>query len=65
MTGKVKAAYIDALQHSLPAFSKDGLVSEVGVQNAIDINKAIGAIKPDVQINASALDTTDFVNNAR
>lgn len=65
VTGKDKAAYVDALQHSLPSFSKDGIVSEAGVKNAIEINKAMGAIKPDAQISASSLYTNDFVMNVR
>jgi sulfonate transport system substrate-binding protein len=65
VTGKDRSTYIDALQHSLPSFSKDGIISEAGVSNAIVVNKAIGAIKSDAQINVSALYTNDFVLNVK
>lgn len=65
VTGKDKSLYIDGLQHSLPAFSKDGIVSEAGVKNAIRVNKALGTIKPDAQIDAGSLYTNDFVNNVK
>ena len=53
------------LQHMLPSFSKDGIVNETGVKNATAINQALGIIKPDQQINVSALYTNDFVNNVK
>jgi hypothetical protein len=62
VTGPDRSLYIAALQHSLPSFSKDGLISEAGVMNAIEANKSLGVIKPDEQIDASALYTNDFVN---
>jgi NitT/TauT family transport system substrate-binding protein len=65
VTGNDKASYIDALQNDLPSYSKDGIVGEAGVKNAIQVNKALGAIKPDAQINAGALYTNDFVNNVK
>ncbi len=65
VTGKDRALYIAALEHMLPAFSKDGLVSASGVKNAVAIDKALGAIKPDAQINISALYTNDFVNSVK
>lgn len=64
-TGKDKALYIDGLAHSLPALSKDGIVTETGVKNAIEVNKVFGSIKPDQTINISALYTTDFVKNVK
>lgn len=65
VTGKDKAIFIDALQHSLPTFSKDGIVAESGVKNAIEINKALGTIRSDKAINVSALYTNDFVKNSK
>ncbi len=64
-TGKDKALYSDGLAHSLPALSKDGIVTETGVKNAIEVNKVFGSIKPDQTINISALYTTDFVKNVK
>jgi sulfonate transport system substrate-binding protein len=63
VTGKDKATFAEALQHSLPTFSPDGMISDAGVQNAIAIYRALGAIKPDQQISAAALYTNDFVKN--
>jgi NitT/TauT family transport system substrate-binding protein len=65
VTGNDKALYIEALQQNLSSYSKDGIVSEAGVKNAIEVNKALGAIKPNAQINVSALYTNDFVNNVK
>lgn len=65
VTGKDKANFIDALQHSLPMFSKDGMVTEGGVKNAIEINQALAAIKSDKIIDVSALYTNDFVKNVK
>lgn len=65
VTGQDRALYIAALQHMLPSFSKDGLVSAGGVKNFVDIDKALGVIKPDQQINVDALYTNDFANNVK
>jgi NitT/TauT family transport system substrate-binding protein len=65
VTGKDKALFIQALQHSSAIFAKDGVITEAGVKNAIEINKALGAIKSDAQINAISLYTNDFVMNVR
>lgn len=65
VTGKDRTLYIAALQHMLPSFSKDGIVSESGVKNAVEINKAIGAVTSDQQIDVSALYTNEFVDNVR
>ncbi len=60
-----KPAYVDGIQNSLPAFSKDGLMAEAGIKDWIDVEKAFGAIKPDQVIDVPALYTTDFVNQAK
>lgn len=65
VTGKDKTIFIDALQHSLPMFSKDGMVTEIGVKNAIEINKSLGTIKSEKNIEVSALYTNDFVKNIK
>lgn len=65
VTGKDRALYIAALQHILPSFSKDGVVNEAGVKNAIAINEALGVIKPDQQISVGALYDNEFVNNVK
>jgi hypothetical protein len=38
----------------LGAFSKDGVVSETGINNWIEVDKAFGSIKPDQQIESMA-----------
>jgi sulfonate transport system substrate-binding protein len=65
VTGKDKGLFVEALQHSLPTFSKDGLVSEAGVKKTIEVNRALGAIKPDQQIDAGTLYTNDFVQDVK
>jgi ABC-type nitrate/sulfonate/bicarbonate transport system substrate-binding protein/streptogramin lyase len=64
VTGKDRALYVQALQRSLPAFSNEGLVTEGGVKDGIEINKALGVIKPDQPIDAGSLYTIDFVEKA-
>lgn len=36
-----------------------------GIENAITVNRAMGAIKPDVQIDPGALYMNDFVKSVR
>lgn len=65
VTGNDKALYIEALQYNMSSYSKDGIVSEAGVKNAIEVHKVLYANKPDAQIDVSALYTNDFVNNVK
>jgi NitT/TauT family transport system substrate-binding protein len=65
VTGKDKELYATGLAHSLPALSKDGIVTETGIKNAIEPNKVFGSIKPDQTVNIPALYTTDFAKNVK
>lgn len=65
VTGKDKAVYVAALQHSLAAFSKDGQLTEAGIKNWIEVNKVYGAIKSDQAIDTSALYTNGFIKNVK
>ncbi len=65
VTWQGKVQYAQAIEHYLPAFSKDGMVSEAGIKNWIAVDKAFGSIKPDQQIDVSRLYTNEFVNDVR
>ncbi len=65
VVGPDKSLFVDAVQHDLPLFSRDGVVNQSDVQSSIDVNRAIGAIKPDQPIDIQALYTNQFVDNAR
>ncbi len=65
VTGPDKSIFAEALQHSAPIFTKNGTVNETGVRNGVEINKAIGAIKPDQQIDTGVLYTNDFVDEVQ
>jgi NitT/TauT family transport system substrate-binding protein len=65
VTGNDKALFIDALQHDMSTFSKDGIATEAGVKNVVEINRALGKLLPDQQINIGTLYTNAFVNNVK
>lgn len=65
VTGKDKALYAQGLTHILPALSKDGIITEAGVDNAIAVNKVFGSIKPGQTLNIPALYDSDFAKNVK
>lgn len=62
VTGNDKALFIDALEHDISMFSKDGIATDDGVKNVVETSKALGRTLPDQQINFGALYTNAFVN---
>ncbi len=60
-----KGLYSQGIQHSLPAFSKDGLITESGIRSWIAVDQNFGSIKPDQQIDVGALYTNQFVANVK
>ncbi len=54
-----------AVQHDLPVFPGDGIVNAADVRRTIDVNKAMGAIKPDQPIDIQSLYTNEFVDNVK
>ncbi len=60
-----KDLYSQGIQHSLPAFSKDGIVTEKGMKNWIAVDRAFGSIPPNQQIDVSQLYTNQYVKSVK